>query len=503
MKKLFLLLLASLVCHTSWAADAAIPSSTLDCSNFPDLSGVSTSSTGIGGTGSGYALLNANDTDADTLICSAAFLSYNTASVTWTTVASNSASNTSWDSKYFFKGRLFYNSAGNAKNVNIRNTTRTVAYRVKNCAQVAILGIGNGGSKYISVSATELDNDGNKTATVISGRNVNNSSMDSSRVTLDTSKEYYIFVQATTDDNAKLYEVAFISKTPSAACSTAPTITVAPSSATYCVGNTATALSFTGTGHNAQKWQYYDGDSWEDTGTTTATYSPSTSSTGSTQYRVVTTCDNYDTYYTASDAATITVKANHSVTAATSTGNNTYGTVAAASATVCEGSTTTVTATPATGYQVTNWAVSDDDNGAFISPSGASNSNTTTLTMGTADATVTVTFGCKAPTSPDISGTTAYTEGDNISLTAAATGTNASTTYTWYKGTDWATASASSPVQAASTSGATFTKASSVAGDAGTYWCKISNGSGCDVQTSKTITVGAACTDPNLTITLN
>ena len=80
----------------------------------------------------------------------------------------------------------------------------------------------------------------------------------------------------------------------------------------------------------------------------------------------------------------------HSVTAATSTGTDTYGTVAAESTTVAEGATTTITATPATGYQVSNWAVSGE--GASISPSGDSNSNTTTLTMGTADATVTCTF---------------------------------------------------------------------------------------------------------------
>ena len=100
---------------------------------------------------------------------------------------------------------------------------------------------------------------------------------------------------------------------------------------------------------------------------------------------------------------------------------------------------------------------------------------------------------CSAPTSPSISGTTSYTAGDDISLKASATGTSGSTTYTWYKGADWATASASSPVQATSTSGATFTKNSCVAGDAGTYWCNISNGTGCDVQVSQAITVSAGC----------
>lgn len=109
---------------------------------------------------------------------------------------------------------------------------------------------------------------------------------------------------------------------------------------------------------------------------------------------------------------------------------------------------------------------------------------------------------CSEPTSPSISGITAYTVGDNISLTASATGTSGTTTYTWYKGADWATASASSPVQATSTSGATFSKASCVVGDAGTYWCNISNGTGCDVQVSKEITVSAppACADPTPTI---
>lgn len=101
---------------------------------------------------------------------------------------------------------------------------------------------------------------------------------------------------------------------------------------------------------------------------------------------------------------------------------------------------------------------------------------------------------CSAPTLPNISGTTAYTAGNTISLTASATGTSGSTTYTWYKGTTWDAASAEDPVQAESTSGATYTKASCVVGDAGTYWCNISNGTGCEVQVSKAITVSAAPT---------
>ncbi len=81
----------------------------------------------------------------------------------------------------------------------------------------------------------------------------------------------------------------------------------------------------------------------------------------------------------------------YTVTAATSTGTNTYGTVSAGASLLDQGETTTITATPATGYQVTNWAVSGTD--ASISPSGPSNATSTTLTMGSANATVTVTFG--------------------------------------------------------------------------------------------------------------
>lgn len=90
-------------------------------------------------------------------------------------------------------------------------------------------------------------------------------------------------------------------------------------------------------------------------------------------------------------SVTVTRPVTHSVSAVTSTGTDTYGTISAASTTVAEGGTTTITAVPASGYKVTNWAVSGT--GASISPEGASNSTTTTLTMGTADATVTVTFG--------------------------------------------------------------------------------------------------------------
>ena len=264
----------------------------------------------------------------------------------------------------------------------------------------------------------------------------------------------------------------------------------------------------------------------------------------------------------------IRYKKTHSVSAVTSTGDDTKGTVSASPTVVAEDSASTITAVPAAGYRVTNWAVSGT--GATISPSGSSSSTTTTLTMGTADATVTVTFGdasygvthtltnasktsgattathgtnytvvfaaadgyslpnsitvtiggdevtedteytwdkstgtvvvdgdyitgaivitvtgtvaCSAPSAPSISGTQIYAVGDDIELTATcASGADGSTTYTWYKGADWATASAADPVQAAATgsSGYTLTIEDCTTDDIDLYWCEASNGVGC------------------------
>ena len=106
----------------------------------------------------------------------------------------------------------------------------------------------------------------------------------------------------------------------------------------------------------------------------------------------------------------------HNVSAVTSTGTDAYGTVSAESTSVAEGGTTTITAVPASGYKVTNWAVSGT--GATISPSGASNSTSTTLTMGTADATVTVTFGAAG----GLNVTHTLT---NVTATSGATGEDA------------------------------------------------------------------------------
>jgi uncharacterized repeat protein (TIGR02543 family) len=103
---------------------------------------------------------------------------------------------------------------------------------------------------------------------------------------------------------------------------------------------------------------------------------------------------------------------------------------------------------------------------------------------------------CSAPAAPTISSTgskTAFTVGDKIELTATCTsGTDASTTYTWYKGATWDAAKVTTPVQAASTSGATFTKTAALA-DEGTYWCEAANSTCTSHNTTGfAITVAAA-----------
>ena len=102
-----------------------------------------------------------------------------------------------------------------------------------------------------------------------------------------------------------------------------------------------------------------------------------------------------------------------------------------------------------------------------------------------------------APTNAAVTATpsSAYAEGDNISLAVSATGTNASTTYTWYKGADLATAIASGAIQTAKTEaegGKTFGITACAAADAGIYWCVISNGTDCEASASLEVTVTAA-----------
>ena len=84
---------------------------------------------------------------------------------------------------------------------------------------------------------------------------------------------------------------------------------------------------------------------------------------------------------------TFTPSAAKAYTVTAASNNTDYGTAAANDASLDEGETTTVTATPKTGYEFTSWSV--EGTGAELS---STTTNPTTLTMGTANATVTATF---------------------------------------------------------------------------------------------------------------
>ena len=113
-----------------------------------------------------------------------------------------------------------------------------------------------------------------------------------------------------------------------------------------------------------------------------------------------------------------------------------------------------------------------------------------------------LTWVCADPAAPTISGTTSYSTGETITLTASHEGSNqdAMTSYTWYKG---ATFAGAVEVQAAAkgSAGYTLTIASCTPDDAGTYWCEASNGTCTANSTGYTIDVPTG--DHTLTWNLN
>ncbi len=169
---------------------------------------------------------------------------------------------------------------------------------------------------------------------------------------------------------------------------------------------------------------------------------------------------------------------------------------------------TKVTSTNTTG--AITFAVSTADAGT-TGASIASDKNFTATAAGTAKITVSqaastgynaksqdieVTVVAPAPavcpSGLTISGTKDYTAGQTISLEAALEAGNGEITYNWYKGDDLATAKAAGSIG----TGASFSKASCAAGDAGNYWCVASKDACPDAESAAYAVTVAAAIDP-------
>ena len=289
----------------------------------------------------------------------------------------------------------------------------------------------------------------------------------------------------------------------SASCSTPAVPTAVTASSTTSSGTT---LTITDAANAASYDIYYSTSSTAPVaGTAANTTSTSktkalTGLTASTTYyvwvRSVCDSDHKSTWTALNGSSFTTLCTSHTVTAATN--NDSYGTADAASTTVCEGSTTTVTAAPKSGYSFVSWAVSGT--GSSLS---STSTNPTTLTMGTANATVTATFGCATPSAPSaLAASSTTSSGTTLTITDAANTNN----YEIYYSTSSTAPEAGTSATATSTS---KTKALTSLSASTTYYvwvrsvCDSTHKSSWTALTGSTFTTDAACTDPELTITLN
>lgn len=122
---------------------------------------------------------------------------------------------------------------------------------------------------------------------------------------------------------------------------------------------------------------------------------------------------------------------------------------------------------PASNTTISTWTINTNKSyGVFYVGKGSNNSvNLESITISTP---------CEAPTSVTVSGNWHIFPGDEISLTATATGGSKTPTYQWYKdGTD-------DSHKIAGATSASFTKTDCTFDDAGSYYCKASTGDGCD-----------------------
>ncbi len=143
-------------------------------------------------------------------------------------------------------------------------------------------------------------------------------------------------------------------------------------------------------------------------------------------------------------------------------------------ATTAGGSDYTAVYSADTDYSMPTPSVTIGGNSATSGTDYTWNAGTGTITIPankiTGNIVITLSSAAVAPTNVAISGNYHYYPGETITLTATATGGNGPKTYQWYHG---GTADGNAISGATS---ATYTKATCVVGDAGSYYCKVTCG---------------------------
>jgi len=257
------------------------------------------------------------------------------------------------------------------------------------------------------------------------------------------------------------YRVEVQSGTCSSAFSSAGTITVDPASNggtlsgpnnSICIGSstgTMTVVGYTGT---VQKWQKrLNAGTWQDIVNTNDTYSEIPSSVGTWDYRVEVKSGQCAVAY--SNNFTITVNALPTPS------------ISPASASICVGGSTTLTASGGTGY---NWSTGATTAAITVNPA-----TTTTYIV-----TVTNAAGCTASTGATV--TVNALPNPSITPASASICAGESTTLTASGGTvyNWSTG--------ATTAAITVNPATTT-----TYIVTVTNAAGCTASTSATVTVNA------------
>ncbi|MDN3634324.1 hypothetical protein QWY85_06625 [Neolewinella lacunae] len=288
-----------------------------------------------------------------------------------------------------------------------------------------------------------------------------------------------------------------------------PTISIAPSSSTVCVGGTVTLTATPGNGTGTCTIQWQSGTSaggpWTNiSGANAATYSAPTTTAGTRYYRATYSCTGNGCGAANSATATVVVTPDPTIS------------ITPSSSTVCVGGTVTLTATPGngTGTCTIQWQSGTSASGPWTNISGANATtySAPTTTAGTryyraaysctgsgcnvansATATVVVTAD---PTISITPASSTVCVGGTATLTATPGNGTGTCTIQWQSGT-----SATGPwTNISGANATTYNAPTTTAGTRhyrATYSC---TGSGCDAANSATATV-VVTPDPTISIT--